>query len=249
MEFLLVRVVLYALSCSSERPTEQERVALWYKNGNMWPPSWQDETDEYKQVMAAREIEIMQLSGSNERWENWMQFTQGRLVPKFTTNGFEISVWDNLLNKKTVIENSSLTIHLKPTETSYPNRYSIVFYRTKDTIIAPIVIDSVNEENMKVYPNPVSGRNITVQLTALPIGNYTLKFFNVIGQLVLEKEIVTNGNNYRVNNYPIVLPNNIKSGLFILELEKLNGEKIRKTRIMINNGTVKNKMERLTLQM
>ena len=26
----------------------------------------------------------MDITGSNERWENWLQFTQSRLVPKFT---------------------------------------------------------------------------------------------------------------------------------------------------------------------
>ena len=82
--------MLYVLSCSSERPSEQERVALWHRNGNTWPPTWQDETAEYKRVMEARELEIMQIPGANERWENWMQFTQGRLVPKFTTHGFEV---------------------------------------------------------------------------------------------------------------------------------------------------------------
>ena len=32
----------------------------------------------------AREAEIMKIAGSDERWENWLQFTQSRLVPKFT---------------------------------------------------------------------------------------------------------------------------------------------------------------------
>ena len=26
----------------------------------------------------------MKIAGSDERWENWLQFTQSRLVPKFT---------------------------------------------------------------------------------------------------------------------------------------------------------------------
>jgi hypothetical protein len=30
------------------------------------------------------------------RWENWMQYTQSRLVPKFTENGFDI-IGDNSL--------------------------------------------------------------------------------------------------------------------------------------------------------
>jgi len=36
----------------------------------------------FKQAMAKREQEIMNIPGANERWENWVQFTQSRLVPK-----------------------------------------------------------------------------------------------------------------------------------------------------------------------
>jgi hypothetical protein len=71
------------------RPTEQERVKLWYEAGNRWPPTWQEETDGMKRLMAAREKEIMAIPGADERWENWMQYTQSRLVPKFTARGFD----------------------------------------------------------------------------------------------------------------------------------------------------------------
>ena len=37
-----------------------------------------------KALYDAREAEIMKIAGSDERWENWLQFTQSRLVPKFT---------------------------------------------------------------------------------------------------------------------------------------------------------------------
>ena len=55
------------------RPTEAERVQLWYKANNTWPPKWQPETPEFKAAMTIREEEIMHLPGANERWENWMQ--------------------------------------------------------------------------------------------------------------------------------------------------------------------------------
>ncbi len=74
---------------SAVRLSEQERVEQWYARGNTWPPHWQPETPEYSAAMAAREEEIMQLTGSDERWENWMQYTQGRMLPKFTPVGFE----------------------------------------------------------------------------------------------------------------------------------------------------------------
>jgi hypothetical protein len=72
------------------RLSEQERVAHWRRK-NKWPPNWQPESDQFKAKMAEREKEIMSLTGSDERWENWLQFTQSRLVPKFTEKGFMLA--------------------------------------------------------------------------------------------------------------------------------------------------------------
>ena len=72
------------------RPTEQERVKLWHEAGNKWPPEWQPETDGMKRLMEFREKEIMTIPGADERWENWMQYTQSRMVPKFTEFGFHL---------------------------------------------------------------------------------------------------------------------------------------------------------------
>lgn len=76
--------------CSTgERLSEPERVAQWHRTQS-WPPHWNEESDSYRQVMEKREKEIMQLTGADERWENWMQFIQGRMLPKFTEKGFDL---------------------------------------------------------------------------------------------------------------------------------------------------------------
>jgi hypothetical protein len=41
--------------------------------------------------MEFREKEIMNLTGADERWENWNQYIQGRLVPTFTRDGFLVA--------------------------------------------------------------------------------------------------------------------------------------------------------------
>ena len=33
----------------------------------------------------------MRIPGSDERWENWVQFAQSRLVPRFTRRGFKVA--------------------------------------------------------------------------------------------------------------------------------------------------------------
>ena len=88
MFVLLLFVYVLCVSC---RPTEEERVRLWNEEGNVWPPKWQTETPEFAAHREAREKEIFsQLTFSDERWENMLQFTQSLLVPKFTEVGFEL---------------------------------------------------------------------------------------------------------------------------------------------------------------
>lgn len=88
---ILIAFSIFALLLIvSSRPSEQERVRLWYEAGNVWPPEWQDASPEFKRRMLERETEIMSLTGANERWENWMQFTQSQLVRKFTPSGFSL---------------------------------------------------------------------------------------------------------------------------------------------------------------
>jgi hypothetical protein len=72
----------------ARRLTEAERVDQWRKK-HTWPPTWQKESPSYKAAMEKRERQIMAIPGADERWENWMQFTQARMVPTFTEKGFE----------------------------------------------------------------------------------------------------------------------------------------------------------------
>ena len=72
------------------RPSENERVALWHQRGNTWPPKWQNESEKFKAAMDFRETELMKIPGYRERWENFMQFTAGRMVPHFTEFGFKL---------------------------------------------------------------------------------------------------------------------------------------------------------------
>ena len=91
MNVLLCIFLFFFASTSVARPSEEERVALWYERGNVWPPTWQPESEGVKRLMAHREHELMAgIRGGDERWENWLQLTQSRLVPKFTERGFDV---------------------------------------------------------------------------------------------------------------------------------------------------------------
>ena len=101
--FLVVVVSSMLLVIVTSRPTEQERVRLWHDNGNTWPPTWQEESEKRKAFMHQRDLELQQIPGSLERWENYMQYTQSRMVPHFTERGFDViqiptSIYKKLLD-------------------------------------------------------------------------------------------------------------------------------------------------------
>jgi len=70
--------------------SEPERVEQWIRLYGQWPYSWQQESDELKRHHEAREAEIMAIPGADERWENWMQYIQHKMVPTFTDRGFDV---------------------------------------------------------------------------------------------------------------------------------------------------------------
>lgn len=89
---ILVHVILLIILCyysNAGRLSEDERVA-YFKAHHQWPPNWQEETEAHTIVQRAREEEIMQLTGADERWENWMQFVHGLMGRKFTPRGFDV---------------------------------------------------------------------------------------------------------------------------------------------------------------
>lgn len=69
------------------RLSESERIA-YFNSHHTWPPNWHNESAGYKQLMEQREREIMSIPGTDERWENWMQYISGRYVKSFTKNGY-----------------------------------------------------------------------------------------------------------------------------------------------------------------
>jgi hypothetical protein len=92
LSFVAILVAISSLQdVFAGRLSEDERIEQWYKIHKEWPPAWtKDEPEEYRKVMELREREIMGLTGADERWENWMQYVQGRMLPRFTPLGFKV---------------------------------------------------------------------------------------------------------------------------------------------------------------
>ena len=72
-----------------------------------------------------------------------------------------------------------------------------------------------------VYPNPVTGNTISVQLNNMEKGNYTMQLFNATGQLIAVKAIQYNGT---VSTENFVINEKFSAGKYEL---KLTGENIK----------------------
>lgn len=64
---------------------------LWWRKYGAWPPTCLKESISYRDMQIAREWEIMQLEGYEERWANWHQYVLGRITPAFTEHGYMLA--------------------------------------------------------------------------------------------------------------------------------------------------------------
>ena len=151
----------------------------------------------------------------------------------YLTKGFDVAILDKLTNTKTALVSGTNQINFTPTITNYSNRFNLLFSKIKDTNIPAITIDSA-KGSITVFPNPVFNRNITVQLKDIAEGNYTIALYDVVGKRVFKKEIINNVGLNKTINYQITLPANLKSGLYFLIVENAKGDKIGRTRMMVN---------------
>jgi hypothetical protein len=82
------------------RLSEEERVEQWHQIWGKWPFDLYNDSEGFKTLKRSQEEEIMSIPGARERWENWMQFTAGQIVPKFTERGFELINTPPVVHKK-----------------------------------------------------------------------------------------------------------------------------------------------------
>jgi hypothetical protein len=56
-----------------------------------------------------------------------------------------------------------------------------------------VVNTNCNDEEVKVYPNPITGNNLNVSITATAKDNYTLYLYDVAGKIVYESSVDVEG--------------------------------------------------------
>jgi hypothetical protein len=97
---------------------------------------------------------------------------------------------------------------------------------SKYSIIVKVNTKGGNTE-ITIYPNPVTGNQVSLQATALPKGQYTIRVINAGGQQVYTKQLLHNGG---AVTETVQLPSTIKTGMYSIQL---TGGEVNLTRSFI----------------
>jgi hypothetical protein len=95
--------------------------------------------------------------------------------------------------------------------------------------IAKVVYNN-NIAKMMVYPNPLSSNTVTIQLTNIEAGYYTVNLLNMDGQAVWVNNMYHNGNNSTIN---LQFNNKLSVGNYQLQLTNVKGNTYKQSVIVI----------------
>ena len=121
---------------------------------------------------------------------------------------------DNIKNSYSVVDEAAKLI----------NYYRIKITQLDDHIRFSLTVKvAFNENTLKgftVFPNPIKGNTINMQLNNIEAGDYTAKLFDITGKIVWKNDITTNTNN---ENIKLQFNNKINAGSYQLQLNDNKG--------------------------
>ena len=146
----------------------------------------------------------------------------------YHSDGLQTYLKDALLNKLVPLSTDKTVYSFTANDTLYSNRFSLVFGAK---LVSPIANVEAAKPAITVYPNPISGKSITVKLANTLRGNYQVVLYNVLGQRILSKEINHNGG---TESYHLLLPSGIVTGAYTIVVTNQYGIPVHKTTLFNN---------------
>ncbi len=150
------------------------------------------------------------------------------LPASFTINGAAVNADGNLIVSSAIDGTSYYVVHPKTWEAS---AYSApVVFRSSDLANSNFLVSATNKFNeietiavkpslsskgIQVYPNPVTTANFNLQFTNVPVGNYFVKVTDVLGKLILQKNVAVNAE----RNFQIIpLASSKMKGVYVVSV-------------------------------
>ncbi len=139
----------------------------------------------------------------------------------YQSNGLTAYLEDKYLQTTTELSTgiSNFSFDVNATvESSYKNRFSIVFKAAKLASVAQTLINVGYE----LYPNPVTSNDVNVKVSNTDAIKYIVEVYNTLGQLVVTKTIQHNGG---VAVYPVKL-NSVTNGMYKVVVKAENAKNV-----------------------
>lgn len=160
-------------------------------------------------------------------WENTKETDVKLYTVEKSIDGAKFYTIHNSEAKNNAQKNMYSYYDMYPAETNN-------FYRIKTTKLSgsklysnilAINFESKTTNQLSVYPNPVKGKTIGLQLNNFIEGRYFVKLFNTLGQLVYSNTIQNTGSSSSIS---LQLNNSIAPGNYTIQLTEVNGKAISK---------------------
>lgn len=116
-------------------------------------------------------------------------------------------------------------------------RGSVNFYRIKSVdmdgkvaysaVVKAVIENATAAADLTVYPNPVKGSQVAVQVANLASGNYSVQLYSANGQQVYNQSMVYSGGR---SSQSVQLPSGTKAGVYYLVV---SGNNVKMTRSLV----------------
>jgi hypothetical protein len=78
-----------------------------------------------------------------------------------------------------------------------------------------VVKYNTNAASVSVVPNPIQGKRLQLKLSQMVKGNYNISVIDIFGRILLQKEMLLDGN----GSLQLNLPNSLKAGNYLVKVE------------------------------
>jgi hypothetical protein len=167
--------------------------------------------------------------GVNIEWSNLTERDIATYFVERSVNGKDYTVISQHLPKSNKDDRASY-ISFDPYPEPGTNFYRIKTIEKNTKIIFSRIMrietDKI-EQGLTLYPNPLRGSHLTLSLSGIQEGKYHLKLFNSAGQLVYQKDIISQGS---FTTQSLDFSNHIKTGFYNVVVK---GDSYQQSKIFI----------------
>ncbi|HRH60353.1 MAG TPA: T9SS type A sorting domain-containing protein [Chitinophagaceae bacterium] len=160
------------------------------------------------------------------------------LPQDYTVNGAAADESDNVIVSCATKADEYYKIDFKTLEATMLPKTNNEVYNASDLASSHIlyasnenqqVVQTLGNNTVTIYPNPVSGRTFNLTFDSYNSGNYTVSLYNASGTQVLNKIVNVNGKTIE----QVILPKSLPGGMYMINIFNGKGEQTYNGKIVV----------------